>query len=251
MLRSTKELKGYKLAAADGSIGKVKDFLFDEAQWTIRWMVADTGNWLPKRKVLISPITLGEPDWKSRLFPVRLTKSEIESSPDLGFDEPVSREYETRWFDHYGYPYYWSDLNTWGEAMAPGALFDRQDKAARIENPPEYDANTLRSSEEVMGYHLHANDGEVGHVEDFIMDSKPWTMRYLVVDTHNWLPGRKVLIIPDWITSIQWEHRAVAVDLTREGVKGSPEYNPNEPINREYEARLFDYYGRPVYWRNA
>lgn len=250
MLRSTKELRGYKLAAADGPIGTVKDFLFDETHWTIRWMVADTGDWLPERKVLISPITLGEPDWHSQLFPVRLTKSEIEKSPGLSADEPVSREYETRWFKQYGYPEYWSGMNAWGGAMAPGALFDRHEQANQVGNPPETGTNTLRSSDEVMGYHLHAQDGEVGHVEDFIVDSKPWTLRYMVVDTHNWLPGRKVLIAPDWITTIQWEHRAVAVDLSREGVKGSPEYKPSEPINREYEARLFDYYGRPVYWRD-
>jgi hypothetical protein len=249
MLRSTKELMGYKLAATDGPIGKVKDFLFDEAQWTVRWMVADTGDWLPKRKVLISPVSAGEPDWNSRLFPVRMTKQEIESAPGLGLDEPVSREYETRFFDQYGWPYYWGGAGVWGAAVAPASLFTRQEKADRVGNTPEGGTHVLRSTDEVMGYHIQALDGEIGHVEDFVIDDAPWTLRYMVVDTRNWLPGRKVLVAPDWIDAIQWADRQVAVGLTREVVKGSPEYHPSAPVNREYEARIYDYYGRPVYWQ--
>ncbi len=105
MLQALKELRGYKLYAKDGEIGKVRDFLFDEKQLTIRWMVADTGSWLPKRKVLISPITLDTPDWKSQRFPVRLTTQEIERSPELHEDAPVSREYEKRLYDFYGRPF--------------------------------------------------------------------------------------------------------------------------------------------------
>ena len=251
MLRSTKELIGYKLAAKDGPIGSVNDFLFDEPHWTVRYMVADTGAWLPKHKVLISPISLGEPDWKSRLFPVRLTKSEIEQAPRLESDAPVSREFEARWFNQYGWPYYWGGASVWGGAAYPAALFapPRAEGEAPPVESPEADTDLLRSVKEVTNYHIQAQDGDIGHVEEFILDDESWTLRDLVVDTRNWLPGRKVLVSPSWIETIEWAQRTVGVGLTREAVKDSPPYDPFAPVNREYEEGLYDYYGRPVYWR--
>lgn len=255
MLRSMKDLMGYKLVVAEGPIGKVKDFLFDEEQWTVRWMVADTGDWLPGRQVLVSPITLGEPDWYSRLFPVRMTKNEIESAPGLSADEPVSREYEKRFFDHFAWPYYWEGMGVWGDMIAPGSLFARQDKAAKFQSTldkemnAEAGENVLRSTGEVMGYDIQALNDAIGHVEDFIVEDESWTLRYMVVDTRNWLPGRKVLVSPSWVDAVEWAQQKVFVGLRREEVKGSPEFNPSAPVNREYETRLYDYYGRPAYWR--
>ena len=251
MLRSIQELTGYKLDASDGTIGKAKDFLFDEAHWTVRWLVADTGNWLPKRKVLISPIVLGKPDRGSRLFPIKMTKSEIEGAPGLSADEPVSREYETMLFDQYGWPYYWGGAGIWGGASTPGPLFIRQAKVENREDSPESGPNVLRSAKEVMGYHIQALDDAIGHVDDFVIDDESWTLRYIVVDTRNWLPGRKVLIAPDWFNTMTWAKREVSVNLKRDAVKGSPEYHPPAPISREYETLLYHYYNRPVYWPNV
>jgi len=248
MLRSTRKMEGYKLAAADGAIGKVKDFLFDEAQWTVRWMVADTGEWLPKRKVLISPISLGEPDWNSKLFPVRLTKQEIEDAPGLESDAPVSREYETQWFNQYGWPYYWQGGGIWGGSVYPATLYTREEKSASVQESPEAGPDVVRSIEEVSHYHIEAADGGIGHVEDFIVDDEPWTIRYMAVNTRNWLPGRKVLLPIETVKSIEWADQKVFLDVDRETVKNSPKYDPFAPINREYEVRLYDYYGRPVYW---
>ncbi len=251
MLRSTKSMMGYKLEASDGSIGQVEDFLFDEAHWTARWLVADTGDWLPKRRVLISPISLGEPDWRSQMFPVRLTKSEIENAPAFSADKPVSRDYERMLFNHFTWPYYWEGTGVWGGALVPEPLFRSQEKSPEIENRPEDEQEEiLRSAEEVIDYHIQAQDGEIGHVEDFIMDDQPWSLRYMVVDTRNWLPGRKVLVAPDWVDAIRWSDRTVSVKLSRAEVEESPEYKPFAPINREYEERLYDYYGRPTYWRS-
>jgi hypothetical protein len=248
MLRSTKEMMGYHLAASDGRIGKVMDFLFDDKHWTVRWMVADTGKWLPDRKVLISPVALGEADWLSGTFPVRMTRAQIENSPPLEADAPVSREYEAKWFDQLGWSYYWAGAGVWGGGLYPGVLFTRDEKEQALQGEPEKRDEVVRSEKEVMGYHIHATDGEIGHVDQFIVDDGPWTIRYMVVDTRNWLPGRKVLVPPSWIDSVHWAERSVTVDLTREGIKGSPKYDHNAPVNREYEARLYDYYGRSLYW---
>ena len=106
----------------------------------------------------------------------------------------------------------------------------------------------LRSVKEVEGYMLRARDGDIGRCKDFLFDDEIWVIRYMVADTGKWLPSRKVLISPDWIVSIQWLEREVAVDLNVEEIKESPEYDPSAPVNREYEARLYDFYGRPKYW---
>lgn len=247
MLRSIKELHNYVLHAEDGEIGRCKDFLFDDRFWTIRYMVADTGKWLPGRKVIVSPISLGEPDWKSRVFPVRLSKKRIENAPGLDENAPVSRQYEISWTQYYGWPHYWGGTHVWGSYHLPGLLYEEklpQKKIVQIDAGDDH----LRSVDEVTGYHIQATDHKIGHVEDFIVDSETWTIRYMVVDLLNWLPGRKVLVAPDWISSLDWAERKVFVDLTKEEVKDSPKYDPSAPVNREYEARLYDFYGRPKYW---
>jgi hypothetical protein len=247
MLHSLNELSGYVLEAKDGEIGRCKDFLFDDRFWTLRHMVADTGKWLPRRKILISPLALEKPDWGSRRFPVSMTKEDIENSPEIGADEPVSRQHETGLFQYYGWPYYWVGDQVWGRVDFPeqpyGAVTQEQ-------GSPENGAGDdhLRSVNEVTGYHIQATDDEIGHVEEFIVDDTNWTIRYLVVDTRNWLPGRKVLISPTWAESIVWTQNIVKVNLTREQVKNSPKYDPTTLLDREFEARLFDYYQRPGYW---
>lgn len=261
MLKSIKEIIGYTLEAKDGKIGKCKDFLFDDAGWTIRYMVADTGRWLVGRKVLISPIFLGEPNWSSMRFPVNMTRQEIENSPSLEENMPVSRSFETRWFDYFGFPYYWAGGGLWGAVAYPTAILGTDIKKMQHQKDPKTDdvaenrsasveeENRLRSVKEVKGYHISAADGEIGHVEDFIVDEETWKLRYVVIDTRNWLPGgRNVLISPAWIEDVSWIDSTVRVDLPVEAIRNSPEFDPHQPVNREYEIRLYDYYGRPYYW---
>lgn len=245
MLRSLNEIRGYVLQAEDDEIGRCKDFLFDDRFWTIRHMVADTGKWLPGRKILISPLALKKPDWDSNRLPVRLTKQAIEDSPDLKTDEPVSRQQETGLFQYYGWPYYWVGGHTWGVLDVPyGARADRDGN-----EKPDSGDDHLRSVDEVTGYHIQATDDEIGHVEDFIVDDNDWTIRYLIVDTRNWLPGKKVLVSPAWAASVDWGQSKVMVKMTRDQVKNSPEYDPSVPVDRNYEERLYDYYRYAKYWK--
>lgn len=251
MLRSVKELHGYKILARDGEMGKVHEFLFDDEFWTIRYLVADTGSWLQQKLVLISPIALQQPDWSGRKFPVTLTKEQVENSPDIDKDKPVSRQHEIRLNRYYRWPLYWTGggLSAAGTPGMPPPLVE-DEEMAEIEQEDIEDAKDkhLRSTKEVMNYHIHARDGEIGHVEDFIVDDENWLIRYLVVDTKNWLPGRKVLVSVEWSERIDWAGALVHVDLTREQIKQSPEFDPSKPVNREYEKQLYDFYGRPKYW---
>lgn len=247
MLRSVKPLIGYRLQANDGKIGHCQDFLFDDQDWAVRYLVADTGNWLPDRKVLISPISLDEADWASRTLSVDLSVEQIENSPPLSSDAPVSRQYESRWIESMGYAPYWIGPGAWGGGSYPAALVQQEtgDTSQEEAEPAAEGRSDLRSTNEVSGYGIEARDGGIGHVEEFILNDESWLVHFLVIDTKDWLPGRKVLVAPAWIDSVDWEQKEVKVDLTREEVKGSPTYNPSEPVNAEQETLLYDYYGRP------
>ena len=252
MLRGVKELLGYKLKAADGNLGKVRDFYFDDESWTVRYLVADTKRWLPGRLVLISPKSLGRPKWAAHLFPVSLDKKQIEHGPAISQDQPVSRQQESRLSRYYGWSIYWGASLSYGAPpMAPAALAMLDDEGAEDEKEGGQDGGDqhLRSVREVTGYKIQAKDGEIGRVEDFIVDDDNWILRYLVVNTRNWMPGgRKVVLSPGWAQRVEWESERVVLDLKRETIERAPEYNPGDPVNREVETRLYDYYGRPVYW---
>ena len=243
MLRSTKDLMTYRMEAKDGVIGKVSDFYFDDARWTVRYVVADTHVWRPGRRVLISPVAFGEPDWVSHHIRVNLTKNQIEESPDVDEHKPLSRQLEEEISKHFRWPMYW-------QAPLVGPLPPPTDLAlaapAAVEVKPA--EPNLQSVHDVSGYHIAAQDGEIGHLDDFVVDTEAWIIRYVVVDTRNWIPGKKVLISPDWIRELEWSDARVKVDLTRDRIKNGPEYEPNAPVNRQYETRLYDFYGRPHYW---
>lgn len=245
MLRSTKELQGYSIDAVDGDMGQVKDFFFDDKTWTIRYLVADTGNWLPGRKVLISTHALEQPKWQDQRFPVSLTQDQVENSPSIDEDKPVSRQHEEALHQYYNWPIYWTG----------GLYLDAQFVPRLNEEEPEQEAEAgdvhLRSVDEIIGYDLKEKNDEFGHVQDFIIDDDLWILRYLVVDTRDWFPGgKKVLVAPEWISDVNWTDAKVTVDLTRDQIKNSPEFDPFTPVNREYEERLYDFYGRPKYWLN-
>ena len=235
MLRTVKSLRGYKLHAIDGDVGKVREFYFDDHLWTVRYLVADTGNWLVDRLVLLSPASLGNPEWERQVFPVNLTMDQVEESPRISADEPVSRRMEVDLHGYYGWSPYWYGAAYIAAAQAHSQEEDKGDPH-------------LRSTREVIGYHIHARDGEIGHVDDFVVDDESWDVRYMVVDTRNWLPGKKVLVAPQWAASVDWAGRQVSVDLAKDAIENGPAFDPTLPVNREYEVRLYDYYGRPHYW---
>lgn len=262
MLWNASRIKGYVIAASDGRLGSVSDFLFDDTSWMIRWLVVDTGHWLSGRKVLLPPLTLGHPNPTEHEFPVRLTRQQVKDSPNINTDEPVSRQMESHVYDYYGwYPYWESGLYMGGYGYMGG--FGYMGGYGYLGGPPEgapspesrrrqhHIADTyrsdgdlhLRSIAAVSGYHIHASDGEVGHVEDFLLDDTDWSIHYLVVDTKNWWPGKKVLISPRSAGKVDWKSRLVNLDVDREKVKGSPIYDATTIVDRAYEGHFHSYYG--------
>ena len=180
------------------------------------------------------------------MFPVNLTKEQVRNSPGTDTDKPVSRQHETELHGYYGWPVYWGGGTVLGEFQTSPLMI--METVKEDETPPENpDSDThLRSTSVVTGNHIEATDGEIGHVEDFVVDDKTWAIRYLLVDTGNWLPGRRVLVSPRWIKRVSWSESKVLVDLTRDAIKNSPEFDPEKPVSDDYEGKLHDYYGRPL-----
>ena len=264
MLRSLQELQNYSIGATDGDVGHVSDLYFDDQAWVVRYLVVQTGSWFTDRKVLISPFSVGEADWQGKRLPVRISCEQVKNSPDLDTDQPVSRQHETQYSDYYGYPYYWAGDGLWGDgnyfpAMASprqagtarsravdaevAAVYARAE-AARLDSADPH----LRSCKSVVGHQIHASDAELGRVQGMLVDEQTWAIRYLVVDTGTWWQGHQVLIAPQWITDISWEQSSVTVNLTQQAIQESPRFDSSEALNRQQEADLHHYYGRPAYW---
>jgi hypothetical protein len=215
----------------------------------IRWLVVDTGNWLSGRKVLLQPSVLGHLDPTGQQFSVKLTMQQVKDSPDPDRDRPMSRQMETGIYDYYGWSPYWSsDFCMGGYAyiggtMAVPSLLESRQRREEIANTQRSDGDPrLRSIEAVTGYHIHASDGEIGHGEDFLMEDADWRIHYLVVDTKNWWPGKKVLISPRSVGQIDWKDRLVNVNVDRQKVKDNPAYDPSTTIGRVYEDNYHSYY---------
>jgi hypothetical protein len=256
MLRGLKDLHGLSIKAQDGEIGQVEGFYFDDRWWLVRYFVVETGNWLAGDKILLSTTALSHPSKMAGQLAVSLTIAEVTQHLKLKPNRNVVMQQENALLSYEDGP----PLDEMGGGLFeeqivglhPDAIFETI-KAKENEEPKIFFKTAeaelqLRPSKEVIGSYIEARDGDIGHVEDFIVDDETWTIQYMVVDTRNWLPGKKVLVAPTWIEQINWPDGKVHIDLSQETIQNSPEYNPAHPIERTYEENLYDYYDRQKYW---
>jgi hypothetical protein len=249
MLWDASAIVGYAIEARDGDLGSVHDFLIDDATWRVRWMVVDTGTWLPGRKVLIPASALGKPDIERKHFPVDLTREQVKASPAIDGDNVVSRQVEADLYKHYGREPYWSlgDFVVGAAATLFAAPFtptgdDERPSgvAARTTSPA---GPSLRSSRDLVAHRIHASDGDIGHVADLIVDDADWSVRYLEIDTTGWWDDKKVVVSPLNVSRIDGPERVVHLVVGRERVKNSPPYDPAMTIDGAYEEKFLTYYG--------
>ncbi|MEO6986130.1 MAG: PRC-barrel domain-containing protein [Paralcaligenes sp.] len=258
MLRTINSLKQFTIQATDGELGKVKEAYFDDEQWGVRYLIVETGLWLAKRSVLISPYSIKAVNNAEETINVSLTRDQVKSSPDIDTHKPVSRRSEGEYSRYYGYDNYWMGPSLWGMAGYPVyPIGDRGGVSPPFENieavtaraPALPEDEHLRSSDNVDGYHILGTDDEVGRVKDFIFDDEAWVIRYLLADTSKWWSSEKnVLLSTQWISHIDWTDSTVQTTLTREQIKNSPPYDEDTPISRDYETQLHHFYGRDNYW---
>jgi len=246
VLRRIRDYEGFEVWSREGrKLGSVEDFYFDEHQWTVRYVVVKASDWLTGRSVLLSPFSVERLRWDDARIDFRLTEAQIKGAPSANLKQPISEQWESEYAAYYGLPYYWAGSDLWGMWTTPAEAIAAVEKVT----PPQSRSRAsrqLRSIREVTGYHIHAQDGEIGHAEDFLVDDEAWRIRYLMIDTSNWIGGRTVLIAPQWAEGIDWAKKQVLVDVTRDVVEASPEYDPAADIDGKYEERLANAYSRPV-----
>jgi uncharacterized protein YrrD len=236
---------GCEIVSSDGHVGRVDDILFDERSWTFRYVVADVGQWLPGRQVLLSFETIQHfcEDRRELHFP--LTKRAIELSPDVSTQNPISMEAELLLGKYWQWTTYWETRlpRTIGKNISDEATLAERQEAEKAGK------SHLRSVREVEGYHIEATDGDIGHLKDLVIEDGTWQIEYLVVDAGIWLFQRKLLIPCVTLENIRWADKRVHVAITRAEIKNSPEYDPKLPITRDYEQTLHDRYGKQPYWQ--
>ncbi len=243
MLWDASAIIGYRIEATDGHLGSVSDLLFDDKSWAIRWLVVDTGNWLPGRKVLLPASALGEPDAGLRHIAVRLTRQQVRDAPGVEADLPVSRQMEQHLSDHYGADAYWANgsnaipLIASPYLMEPRRHFEGEGIVADMG-----DAH-LRSVTAVTGYHIRATDGDIGHVHDFLVEAAGWRIAWLAVDTQNWWPGARVLILPRLVREVDWAGSLVHISATRQKLRDSPPSTDAATVDGTYAEAMAVYYG--------
>jgi hypothetical protein len=245
MLCSARELEGTAVEASDGRFGSIHAFLFDDVSWVIRYLTVDTSTWLPGRRVLISSISI-DSDNNGTHLRVRLTREQIRNAPDIDTDQPVSRQMEGAFHGYYGYAPYWGGGAIWGSALYPAALgapapggptAALEQREANAQHEPAGDPH-LRSTHELRGYHLKGNDGDAGHVDDFLIDNESWAIWQLVVDTSNWPGGRSVLVSPAKVRAIEWSASRLHVDASKAAIRSGPEFHEVELLSGHSTAPL-------------
>lgn len=246
-----KKLKGFSINAMDGKAGKLKDILFDDHSYKVRYFVIDTSSWLPGRKILLSPEAVDKVDYDNSVIFFKLTKDTIENSPPLSDHLPVSKQHEqsltqyyswapyaisTGWFP---YPAYTIPNDSVGYAsdLYPSNWINLSENKER--NFDRY----LRSCEEICGYKISSIDEEkFGEVSNIIFIEKSWLLIDLVLSSNRWLPGGKNFACsPMFVESFNEYERELRVSMTKKMMLDSPEYK-FENYGEQYRESLLNHY---------
>jgi uncharacterized protein YrrD len=236
-IRGIATMRGFSVLVNDGEIGSVRDLYFDDRRCVARYIIVDTGGWLSDRKVLIAPMAIRKVDWGSRRISLNLTKKQIESSPGIANDEPVSREFEQKYYAHFQWPAYWTGTGLWGATDYPdnsAKSIDKEEQSASNESAP------LRSAAEVIGYLAQGADDRIGNISDILFDDRSWEIRWITIDTRPWWFGGNVLVAVKSIKEISWESRSIRLDLTREQIKDCPELQLGESLTLQEEQQMLE-----------
>src|ERR1700733_13879447 len=228
MMRTIRQLYGKTLAASDGDVGQIKDFYFNDQQWAVRYVIVDTGSWLPGRQVLLSPHAFRSVDQKENSLQVILTRQQIENSPPIDSHKPVSRQYEEEYYRYYGWPSYWDGGGMWGLGGQPVTPWPylMPDQQTTTPGAPLSNGTDphLRSTQSMNGYHIQASDGSIGHLTDFVMDEN-WVIRQLVIQTGHWFSSKEIVLSQQDVDQISYEQSTVVVSKTKEAISAAPEYH--------------------------
>jgi sporulation protein YlmC with PRC-barrel domain len=210
------EIRGFKAFCTGGEVGKVSDLYFDDEKWIVRYLIVDTGSWLTRHSVLISPLSVEAVSWETRQIRLSIDREKVEKSPDIDYHKPISRQQEAEYHSYYGYPYYWADTSMWELSPIPAYVPATSPKQSP-ETPQE--DNHLRSTNEIIGCQVKASDGEIGRVRDLLVDEDSWGVKSIVIDEAD-APEQSGLDLPvSSVLRLSWTDRSVYVNVSRDEIR--------------------------------
>lgn len=239
------EFIGNKLMANDGEVGVVSDMLFDDQSWFVRYFVITCGNWLDKKEILLIPSSLNLPRDESAQLSSDLTRDQIKKSPLIQSNLPVSRQFETELHSYYNWGPYWTyPISTaYGFTMYNKDMQQRANESGLEKNSVKQDFDpSLRSLKAMEHRRLRSPDGELGRIEDMLIEASEARVSHLVVDTKNWWPSKNVLILTESITDISSMSDTVDTSVGKKKIQSAPSYESFEAGNEAYLQSLDEYY---------
>lgn len=235
-------------SATDGEIGHCSDLLIDDRDWTVRYLVVDTGRWLPGRQVVLSPLEIAphRPLDSEGQIRTRLSRRQIEESPPLQEHAPVSRQLEAQLSAYYGWPAYWEGGSLWGNSAllptapmpTPAPMIENREALENLEKE-----HHLRSTEELRHYTHHDTDGEFGHAVDFLIDADHWQTQFTVIKTGRWFGGRSIAVPVSWIDQVQVAQKTIHTKKDRPAIEACPETDASGVVNEADAQALFAHFG--------
>jgi hypothetical protein len=263
MLYSTHAITKVKLRSSDGAFGDIKDVYFDDISWIVRYLVVDIGTWNASLLVLISPEALTHFSEDDKAFHTELTRQQIAESPPFDSEKTVSRQHEERLSQYYGWNPYWTTpmgaypwpgiytyppfsqesegMDRWQSDSLPPTV--ARELEARIDQGKDEEIH-LRSFNEVRKYGLRATDGDLGILEDLLIEPETWRITHMIADAKRWWPGGEVVIDRGLIQNIDWYEQKIEVLMSRDEVKNAPPYDRDQGITEAYQQALSQYYLR-------
>lgn len=247
MLHSLNDLVGFRLFSQDDEpVGVIVDLLFDAQVSMTRYLLIEPESWWPHGELLLAPEALDRPDPDHRRVRARIPFERLKSAPRHRTPAVPERDEEVRLHEHFRWRPYWTSgvlselIPYWGLAGAEASAAAAHDRS----EPDE----PLRRARKVLSFEIATSDGQVGRVDDLVLDLDSWTFRYLVVDTSGWLPGKRVLVSPQWLRRVDWSRRTLVLDLPIDRIRSSPEYDRSAALDRRFEEMLHEHVGRQGYW---
>lgn len=253
MLRKLNDLIGDELYTEEGVFGHLENLLLDTSTWQVRYFVVDTRNHLERDRVLLPPARITQPDPTRRAWSVDIDRKKLEESPDLPDLDELERHHEEELHAFHGWRPYWPT-----GYMPRGAVGRRPVGPEAAQGPPigtseedEAGEEVLRRATDLRSFTARAKSTELGPVDDVIVDTRQWRVRYLIVDGRGLHDPRQVLLSVGWLKRLDWAGHSLRTDIESPKIDESPRFDPDEPIDRRYEEQLFEHYDYHPYWTST
>lgn len=241
MLITVQQILQQPVYGAHEALGDLVDLLLDSYTWNVRFGVVEVGAWLASRPVLIDAPRLAQAQWNETEHALRLplSRSEIRACPPLESLTGARPPREAGLVEHFVWGSHWREHLT--SQPAPVGV----DAVPTPASPAEQRERDLYAARQLIGYRLEAVDGEVGALQDFLLDLDHWVVRYFIVELDTFLGGRRRLISPGAAEAIHPSDRLLRVHFSAAEIEAAPEYDPRHPLDPHAETSFPE---PPKYW---